>query len=397
MKQFLLAAALLLPFTLQAQSQKPFSINVKMDAPPGTKIYLAYQTDGKKIIDSALQKQGVFNIKGTASQPLNATLVVDKDGLGIQKILKIKDGIDALRFYLHPGNINIKTSELLANATFTGSTINADNERLKAMLKPITDRQLEISKQLRAGDYIVDLNNTTANRPMTAADLIKLKQIKHESDSLKAATNPILKKFFQGNPNSYIALVVFRQITPTHPDVNEVKQALTLFKRLSPAVRNTAAGVEYYKSLMDIKNLAAGTKAPDFTQNDTLDRPVSLASFKGKYVLIDFWASWCSPCRAENPALVKVYNDFKDKNFTILGVSLDDKDGKAAWLKAIRMDGLGWTQVSDLRHWDNQVAKLYSIRAIPEKILIDPSGIIVSRGMNADQLRATLEKTLAAK
>lgn len=395
MRQLLLAAALLLPFTLRAQQPKPFTINIKMEAPEGTKIYLAYQTDGKKIIDSAIQKNGVFSLNGAVSEPMNATLVADHAGMGIQQILKKKsNSIDALRLYLHPGNITVKAGELIANATFIGSAINTDNEKLKAMLKPITDRQLALSEQLRAGGYIVDQNNPKANRPMTADDLIKIKKITNELDSLKSATQPILKKFFEANPNSYIGLTALRQITPVHPDVNEVTQALAQFKTLSPAVRNTILGKEFYKSLMDIKNLAVGAKAPDFTQNDTLGRPVSLSSFKGKYVLIDFWASWCGPCRAENPALVQLYNDFKDKNFNILGVSLDDKEGRAAWLKAIRMDQLAWTQVSDLKHWDNAVSKLYSIRAIPEKILIDPTGIIIARGMNAAELRKTLEKVL---
>jgi thiol-disulfide isomerase/thioredoxin len=398
MKQLLLLTTLLLPFTMQAQTQKPFNLDIKMEAAPETKIYLVYQTDGKIIIDSAIKKSGAFNIGGTVTQPMNATLVVDKNSLGIQKTMKIKgNGLDALRLYLHPGTITIKTGQLIADATFYGSAINRDNEKLKAMLKPITDRQLELSGQLRAGDYIVDPNNPNANRPMTADDLIKIKKITKELDSLKASTTPIIKKFYQAHPDSYIGLVALRQITPTHPNVIEVKQALTMFKRLNSSVKVTPLGKEYYKSLMDIKNLVAGTKAPEFTQNDTSGRPVTLSSFKGKYVLIDFWASWCGPCRAENPALVKIYNDFKDKNFTILGVSLDDKDGRSAWLKAIKMDQLGWTQVSDLKHWDNEVSKLYSIRAIPEKILVNPNGIIVARGMNADQLRATLVKSWAVK
>lgn len=397
MKQLLLAAALLLPFASHAQVPKPFTIHINMEAPQGARIYLVYQTDGKKIIDSAVQKNGVFNLSGAVSQPMDATLVADHAGLGIQQILKKRsNNIDALRLYLHPGNITVKAGKLIADATFAGSAINTDNERLKAMLKPITDRRLALSEQLRAGGYIVDQSNPQANRPMAADDLIKIKKITNELDSLKNATQPILKKFFEANPNSYIALTALKQITPVHPNADEVTQALDQFKTLSPAVRNTILGKEFYKSLMDIKNLAVGTKAPDFTQNDTLGKPVSLMLFKGKYVLIDFWASWCGPCRAENPALVQVYNDFKDKNFTILGVSLDDKEGKAAWLNAIKMDNLAWTQVSDLKHWDNAVSKLYSIRAIPEKILIDPAGMIIARGMNAAELRKTLEKVLVA-
>ena len=389
---------MLLPGILLAQAQKQFNINIKMTADESTKIYLAYQTDGRKIIDSAIQKNGEFSLSGTSAGPLSATLVANNSGLGIQKLLKMKmDALDAIRFYIHPGNINVKAGKLIANATFTGSVINTDNEKLKALLKPIYDQHIMLDNQLRAGGYIKDPNNPLADRPRTADDLEKIKYIKQKSDSLTWATKPILKKFYQSNPNSYMALVALQQHTPSHPDVKQIEQVIPEFKRLNAAVRNTALGREFYKSLMDIKNLVAGTKAPEFTQNDTAGRPVSLASFRGKYVLIDFWASWCGPCRAENPALVQLYNDFKDKNFTILGVSLDDKDGRSAWLKAIKTDQLGWTQVSDLKHWDNEVSNLYSIRALPEKILVDPNGIIVSRGMNADQLRATLEKSLIIK
>jgi len=106
------------------------------------------------------------------------------------------------------------------------------------------------------------------------------------------------------------------------------------------------------------KKTAVGKYALDFTQNDTLGKPVSLSSFKGKYVLVDFWASWCGPCRQENPNVVKAFNKYRDKNFTILGVSLDRPNAKDRWLKAIHDDGLAWNHVSDLKYWDNEVAKV---------------------------------------
>jgi peroxiredoxin len=131
-------------------------------------------------------------------------------------------------------------------------------------------------------------------------------------------------------------------------------------------------------------------KAPDFTALDTSGNPVSLASFKGKYVLIDFWASWCKPCRAENPNVVVAYNQFRDKNFTILGVSLDDN--KQAWLNAIKTDGLTWNHVSDLRGWDSEIAAMYSVKGIPYNFLIDPNGNIIAEDIRGRDLFDALNK-----
>ena len=135
-----------------------------------------------------------------------------------------------------------------------------------------------------------------------------------------------------------------------------------------------------------------GSLMHNFTQNDVNGKPVSLASFKGKYVLVDFWASWCGPCRAENPNVVKAYNEFKTKKFTILSVSLDNS--KEKWLEAIKKDGLTWTHVSDLKYWKNEVAVQFGIESIPASFILDPTGKIIARDLRGSDLSTFLSKTL---
>ncbi|OKS88777.1 peroxiredoxin family protein [Mucilaginibacter polytrichastri] len=189
--------------------------------------------------------------------------------------------------------------------------------------------------------------------------------------------------YIKQNPGSFLSLAALSEIAGPNPDPAKIEP---LFKSLSPQLQNNTSGQQLAKTIATAKVTAIGAMAPVFTQNDVNDKPVSLTDLRGKYVLIDFWASWCGPCRAENPNVVKAYEKYKDKNFTVLGVSLDQPGKKDAWMSAIKADGLTWTEVSDLQFWQNTVARQYGVLAIPQNFLVDPSGKIIGKNLRGDDL-----------
>ncbi len=366
------------PLTVFSQAMENFSVNCKVgNLKPVAKAYLVYQLGANRMIDSAEIVNSGFNFKGQIIYPVNAFLVIDHIGIGFSNL---DSTADVLSFYLEKGEFSISSPDSVSKAKITGSKINDENIKLMAQLKPLFNDAQRIKEEEKSA--LPEQRNSAAYQNKVQAEL----------KQLQTAEKATLKVFILGNPDSYLSLLALSSVGGPSPDPAELD---SLYSSLTPRLKETETAKVFKNALNALKNTAVGVTAPDFTETDVSGQPVKLSSFRGKYVLLDFWASWCGPCRQENPNVVKAFNKYKDKNFTILGVSLDREGGKADWIAAIQNDGLNWTQVSDLKFWKSQVAALYYVTSIPANFLIDPNGKIIAKNLRGDDLENKLEEVLS--
>lgn len=340
---------------------------------------LQYSYQGKRVSDTAAITNGTFALKGTIDKPDRSVLVIVKKSDNPRMMLSMDYagnivGKDGITLYLDKGAISIN-GPTLSKATVKGSVAHDQHTALQKNLKPIYDKLESINKKRTA--LTTDERKGSASQDLDA-----------ETQNAFKEMGPIQEAFIKANLNSYVSwnIVSGKSIID-----NPVKQKELLYS-FGDKFLKSEDGKAAIERLETAFKTAVGQPAPLFAQNDTEGNSVSLASLKGKYVLIDFWASWCGPCRAENPNVVKAYNKFKDKNFEIIAVSLDEKHDN--WVKAIKDDGMPWIHVSDLKGWKNEVGILYNVRAVPQNWLIDPNGIIVAKNLRGKEIEDKLAEII---
>lgn len=325
----------------------------------GTWLYLRTAKPDKDI-DSCRVMNGKFNMSGRIAE--KAT----------QVYLHTSKYTNYVSFWLENAaiKINVKAGEF-NKGTITGSATEEESKRLDALRKPVDNSLDSLSKVLKNTK-----DNDTKKGLLTQIDVLQKKGKQIEKDYVK------------DNPGSLISVNMLNVYATTWGK----QTTQSLYEKLSPQMKATSYGREISDYIALNKNLKVGDHYADFEQANTAGKAVKLSQVKGKYILLDFWASWCGPCREENPNLVKTYAQYKDKGFAVLGVSLDDN--KNYWLKAVTDDKLTWENVADLHGDKNKVALMYGINAIPNNFLIDEHGVIIAKNLRGKDLDDKLNELL---
>lgn len=365
MKNFFgLALLAMSVFVVSCKNNDELSISGKVENAGDIKKVLLYETD--QLVDSAfLNESNEFKFRRLAEEPDFYTLVV-----GEKNFLVVGKNGDELKFKTNYADTT--------NAyEIKGS---ADSEKIREF-NQIGNDFSKIYKKIQ-DDYAV---MTEAN-PAAKDSIYNVLMPQFQANMDKYSETTF--KFAQENKNNLAGFFAASSL-----DQNKYEAELIAYAEEVRSVFPKNKAVQSFVSKMaGLKPVSVGQIAPEFELNDTEDKLVKLSDFKGKYVLLDFWASWCAPCREENPNIVRQYETFKDKGFTVLGVSLDED--KSDWLKAIKDDRLNWSHVSELKRWDGKVTMQYKVEGIPASFLLDPKGKIVAKNLRGAELQNFLQKVL---
>lgn len=324
--------------------------------------FLNYSTaDGSDRTDSVLIKKGRFAFSGAIKEPTTAFVYISNFDF-------------SLPFFIDAGKIKISGSlKDRHNIQASGTELTNQYQHFRNEEAPIIKRR----------DWYMGLMTSRELADDSAARMWLVDSFYSTYNSLRT----LVVDFVKEHPNSAVSPYLLYE---KFNNEDNIDKGLSLLKTLSPALQQSYYAFQLKQSAKSISK--AGTAAPAFTLPDTAGKQVNLSDFKGKIVLLDFWASWCAPCRHENPNIVAQFKKYRDKDFTVLGVSLDNN--RNAWLKAIIADGLQWTQLSDLQGTYSEVAELYTVTALPANWLIDKQGNILGKNIFGKELEERLEEIL---
>jgi thiol-disulfide isomerase/thioredoxin len=374
----LIFSPLLMLMTIIANGQqKSFAIKGSIHDKTGGFIYISYPNENDEIkLDSSMIVNGKFSFKGKLSGPVEATVMVDRNEEFFDKYTQK---------YIAPGKMKLSLyyDNFAERAVLKGSSVQADADVLEKM-KALAMAKLKPWEE--ASDKASDLYFEAKNAKKDSATLEKLK---NEADKAYDAMDPYveeIKEIENAFMNKYPASYVTASIMLDHISDMKIEEAEKRYNKFPDNIKASAPGKEIRKQVDNLRMGSPGATAFVFSSKELRGLPLSLGDYKGKYVLLDFWASWCVPCRKGNPHLLSLYSKYKDKGFEIIGIS-DNDTNPEAWQKAVEKDQIGvWKHILRGLKWtagttdhSSDISERYGVTVMPTKILIDPNGVIIGR------------------